>query len=70
MKKFYHKLEGDEVKEEPVPEDLKTKQVLEDDEIKQFIDYVNIYEDLMECPKDHTFFEYLNKKSIIAWFQA
>ena len=33
---------------------------MSDDEIEQYIDYANIYEDLMECPKDHTFFEYLN----------
>lgn len=33
---------------------------MSDDEIEQYIDYVNIYEDLMKYPKDHTFFEYLN----------
>ena len=33
---------------------------MSDNEIEQYIDYVNIYEDLIECPKDHTFFEYLN----------
>ena len=36
---------------------------MSDDEIKQYIDYVNTYEDLMKYPKDHTFFEYLNLKN-------
>ena len=39
-KDFYHKLEGDEIKEKPVPEELKEKQVLEDDEIYQVRDLV------------------------------
>jgi len=33
---------------------------MSDEEIKQYIDYVNIYEDLMEHPNNHTFFEYLS----------
>ena len=40
QKDFYHKLDGDEVKEEKVPEDLKDKQVLEDDEIYKVRDLV------------------------------
>ena len=32
---------------------------MSDDEIKQYIGYVNLYEELVEHPKDHTFFEYL-----------
>lgn len=39
-----------------------------DEEIKQYIDYVNTYEDLMEHPKDHTFFEYLNLEEIFHEF--
>lgn len=33
---------------------------MSDEEIKQYIDYVNTYENLIEYPKDHTFFEYLS----------
>ena len=32
---------------------------MSDNEIKQYIDYVNTYEELMEYPKNHTFFEYI-----------
>ena len=39
-KDFYHKLEGDEIKEEKVPEELREKQVLEDKEIYQVRDLV------------------------------
>lgn len=30
-----------------------------DDEIKQYIDYINSFENIMNHPKDYTFFEYL-----------
>ena len=30
-----------------------------DDEIEQYIDYVNSFEKIMDHPKDYTFFEYL-----------
>ena len=30
-----------------------------DDELKQYIDYVNRFENIMDHPKDYTFFEYL-----------
>ena len=33
---------------------------MSDKEIEQYVDYVNTYENLMEYPKDHTFFEYLS----------
>ena len=39
-KDYYHKLENDEVKEEQVPDELKNKQVLEDDEIYKVRDLV------------------------------
>jgi len=32
---------------------------MSDDEIEQYIDYVNSFENIMEHPKDYTFFEYL-----------
>jgi len=30
-----------------------------DDEIEQYIDYINIFENMINHPKDYTFFEYL-----------
>ena len=39
-KDYYHKLENEEVKEEKVPDDLKKRQVLEDDEIYKVRDLV------------------------------
>ena len=30
-----------------------------DDEIEQYIDYINSFENIMDHPKDYTFFEYL-----------
>ena len=32
---------------------------MSDDEITEYIGYVNLYEELVEHPKDHTFYEYL-----------
>jgi len=39
-----------------------------DEEIKQYVDYVNLYEELIEHPNDHTFFEYLSLKENIREF--
>lgn len=33
---------------------------MSDDEIKQYIDYVNTYENMIERPKDYSLFEYIN----------
>jgi len=32
---------------------------MSDDEIEQYIDYINSFENIMDHPKDYTFYEYL-----------